>query len=55
MTGATLLALVSAVLVLLRSFDVAITEEQATAILAVVGIVGPIVIGVLVRRKVTPV
>lgn len=54
MTGATVLALVGAVLVLLRSFGVMITDDQYNAIIGVVAIVAPIVVGVIVRRKVSP-
>lgn len=54
MTGATILAFVGAVLVLLRSFGVMITTDQYNAILGVVVIAAPVVVGVLVRRKTTP-
>jgi len=48
-------AAVAAVLTLLVAFGIDVTEEQQTAILGVVAAVGPIVAGLLIRRKVTPV
>lgn len=55
MTVATASAVVGAVLVLLRSFGVGISEDQYNAIIGVVVVAGPVVAGVLARRKVTPV
>ena len=52
---ASIVAFVGAVLVLLRSFGFGITEDQYNAIIGVVVVAGPIVAGVLGRRKVTPV
>ena len=54
-TGATILALVGAVVALLTAFGVDITAEQQKAILSAVAIAGPIVVGLVVRSKVTPV
>ena len=54
-TIGSIVALVGAVVALLVSFGVDITDEQQKAILAVVTIGGPIAAGLLIRRKVTPV
>ena len=51
----TISAAVAAVLYLLVVFGVPLTDEQQTAILAVVTVVGPLVAGVVIRRYVTPV
>ncbi len=53
-TIGTVTALVSAVLALLVTFGVDISDDQQNAILALVGVLAPIVAGVLIRRKVTP-
>lgn len=47
-------AAVAAVLALLVAFGIPVTEEQQTAILGVVAAIGPIVTGLLIRRKVSP-
>ncbi len=54
-TVGTISAAVAAILTLLVAFGLDITEEQQTAILGVVAAVGPIVTGLLIRRKVSPV
>jgi hypothetical protein len=43
---------VSALLVLLASFGLAVTDVQEKAILAFIAIVGPVVVGFLIRRHV---
>ena len=53
-TVGTVSAAVAAVLTLLVAFGIDVTEEQQTAILGVVAALGPIVTGLLIRRKVTP-
>ncbi|UFU03423.1 hypothetical protein LQF12_02095 [Ruania suaedae] len=45
---------VGAILALLVAFGIDVTEEQQTAILGVVAAVGPIVVGLLIRGKVSP-
>lgn len=54
-TIASVVALVAAVIGLLVAFGVEVTDAQRDAILTLVGIGGPIVAGLLIRRKVTPV
>ena len=54
-TVATITAAVSAVLALLVAFGIDLTGEQQTAILGVVAVAAPLVVGVVARRKVTPV
>lgn len=54
LTGATVLSLVTAIIGLLTAFGVDITADQKAAILTVVGIVAPIVVGLVVRSKVSP-
>ena len=54
-TVGTVSAAVAAVLTLLVAFGLDITEEQQTAILGVVATIGPLVAGLLIRRRVTPV
>ncbi len=54
-TVGTISAAGAAILTLLVAFGLDITEEQQTAILGVVAAVGPIVTGLLIRRKVSPV
>jgi hypothetical protein len=51
----TATAVVAALIALLVSFGVDISDDQQNAILALVGVAAPIVAGVLIRRKVTPV
>lgn len=53
-TIGTISAAVAAVLALLVAFGIPVTEEQQTAILGVVAALGPIVTGLIVRRKVSP-
>lgn len=53
MTGATVLAVVGAVLTLLTAFHVQITADQSAAILGLFTAAIPVVAW-LVRRKVTP-
>src|SRR5699024_10918723 len=54
-TVGTVSAAVAAVLTLLVAFGLDITEEQQTAILGVVATIGPLVAGLLIHRRVTPV
>ena len=53
-TVGTISAAVAAVLALLVSFGIPVTEDQQTAILGVVAALGPIVTGLIVRKKVSP-
>jgi len=53
-TVGTISAAVAAVLALLVAFGIPVTDDQQTAILGVVAALGPIVTGLIVRRKVTP-
>lgn len=45
---------VAAVLALLVAFGIDVTAEQQVAILGVIAGVGPLLAGILIRRKVTP-
>lgn len=54
-TAASIAAVVTAIAALLKSFGVPISDEQAAAIVAVVGVVAPLVAAVIARGKVTPV
>lgn len=47
-------AAVAAILALLTAFGVPLDDAQEKAILGVVAALGPIVTGLLIRRKVTP-
>ena len=51
-TGASVAAVVVAVLGLLTAFGVDLTPDQSAAILAVVAVVAPIVTAFLIRRQV---
>ena len=51
----TALAIVAAILVLLQEFGIIITPGQYDAIMTLASLVVPIVIGVIVRSKVSPV
>ena len=53
-TIGTISAAVAAVLALLVAFGIPVTDDQQTAILGVVAALGPIVTGLIVRRKVSP-
>lgn len=53
-TTATITALVSAVIGLLVVFGVPLSKEQEAAILGVVAVVAPLVVGLVARGKVTP-
>jgi hypothetical protein len=55
MAATSLVSAIAAVLVLLRSFGVQITDDQYNAIINLVAIVGPIGAGLWARRRVTPV
>ena len=52
---ATYTAIVTAVLALLTSFGLNLSDEQTAAILGVVAVLAPIVAGFITRRHVTPV
>lgn len=54
-TVASITAAVAAVLALLAAFGLPVSPEQQTAILGVVAVIGPLVVGVLARRFVVPV
>jgi len=53
-TIASIVALVGAAITLLVVFGVQVTDDQRDAVLAFVAVAGPIVAGLLIRRKVTP-
>ncbi len=52
--GTTVVALITAVLALLVAFGVELTNEQTAAILGVAGVLVPIVAGIWISRKTTP-
>lgn len=54
-TVASLTAFVAAVLAVLAAFGLPLTDDQQKAILGLVAVVAPVVVGVLARRFVTPV
>lgn len=54
LTAATIAALVTAVVALLKAFGVPLTNDQAVAITGVVGVVAPLVAAFVARRRVTP-
>lgn len=51
----TATAVVSALIALLVAFGVDVSEDQQTAIIGAVVVLAPIVAGLLIRSKVTPV
>lgn len=53
-TGATVVALVTAILACAVAFGAPISTDQREAILGVVGVVAPIAVALLVRSHVTP-
>lgn len=55
LTVASITAAVTAALALLVSFGLNISADQQTAILGVVAVVAPFVVGIATRPKVTPV
>lgn len=54
LTVASITALATAVLGALVAFGVNLTEAQTTAVLGVVAVAAPLVVGLVARRKVTP-
>lgn len=50
----TISAAVAAVLALAVAFGLDLTQEQTAAILGVVAVAGPIIAGLIARKKVTP-
>lgn len=54
-TAGTVTAFVAALIGVLAAFGADITEDQKTAVLVFVGVVGPLLVAALVRGKVTPV
>lgn len=54
-TAASIAAIITAVVALLKSFGVPISDEQATALVGVVGVAAPLVAAFIARGKVTPV
>jgi hypothetical protein len=54
-TVAALTALVAAIIACLVAFGVDLTEDQQKAVLGLVAVVAPLVVGFIARRKVTPV
>lgn len=53
-TVASITAGVTAILGLLTAFGLPLTDEQTTAILGVVAVIGPLVVGFIARRYVVP-
>lgn len=53
-TTATITAAVTAVIGLLVAFGIPLTDEQQTAILAVVSVLAPLIVAAVARGKVTP-
>lgn len=53
-TAATITALVTAVIALLVAFGVPMSDDQQAAILGLVAVLAPVVVGLLARAKVTP-
>ncbi len=53
-TVASITAAVTAFLGLLTAFGLPLTDEQTTAILGVVAVIGPLVVGFIARRYVVP-
>lgn len=54
-TAATVAAVITAVVALLKSFGVPITDDQAIAITGLVGVIAPLVTALFARAKVTPI
>ena len=54
-TVAAITAGVTAVLALLAAFGLPLTDQQQTAILGVVAVIAPLVVGFIARRLVVPV
>lgn len=54
-TVASITAVVAAIIGALVAFGVNLSDDQQKAILALVAVVGPVVAGLVTRRKVTPV
>ena len=54
LTVASVTAAATAIIGLLVAFGLELSGEQQTAILGVVAVVAPVVVGVVARRKVTP-
>lgn len=53
-TVSTITAIAAAVIGVLVAFAVPLTEDQQVAILALVGVLAPVVVALVVRPKVTP-
>lgn len=53
-TVASLTALVAALVALLVAFGLKVTEDQTAAVLGLVAVVAPLVVGFVARSKVTP-
>lgn len=54
LTTASITALVVAVIAVLVAFGIPLTQEQQTAIIALVGVVAPFVVWAIARRFTTP-
>lgn len=54
LTTAGIAAIVSAIVALLVAFGLDLSEGQTAAILGVVSVLAPLIVGLLARRKVTP-
>jgi len=54
LTAAGITALVSAVLGALVAFGLDLTEDQRSAVLAIVAVLAPLAVGLTARGKVTP-
>lgn len=55
LTAASIAAGLTAIVALLKSFGVPISDDQAVALTGVVGVFAPIVLALVARNKVTPV
>lgn len=54
-TAATVAAVITAILALLKAFGVPISDDQAVALVGVVGPVATLIAAVIARGRVTPV
>lgn len=54
LTSTTIVAFVTAVIALFVAFGVELSNEQTAAILGLIGVVAPIVVGVYSSQKTTP-
>jgi ABC-type spermidine/putrescine transport system permease subunit I len=54
LTVASITALVAALIAVGTAFGLSLTPDQQTAVLGLVAVVAPIVVGLVARRRVTP-